>query len=237
MEKRLKRGTKRADGKVLWKYEFGVPIYITEKQYNSWENTRKEYVRKCHNAYKARQLAKPPNERNFLGKYDPFSNRYFIGITSAGKEIWGTKEQLAKKRADMNIRRKKFAEKCKNLNGDPSKLKFGDQHPTDPKLFVILKIGNKVYYGSKERMSEVKLSRALAYRKRNVKAQRKRKEYLDSLPQRFTRGDKHPTADLYFWAYTQYAKEVWYTKEEFAIRRINEINRRKRYRNKLKSRK
>lgn len=230
MEERIKRGTARADGKVLWRYVKGEPKYISKSQYDKMEETRKAYVRMCHARYKARQAAKPPTERNYIGKYDHHSGLYFIGITSSGKEMWGTKAKLEAYRNRLNLRRKEFKERNKT-NVAPT-AKFGDPHPTKHNLFVILIVGSRIYYGSKKRIERIKESRAISYRLRNLKWQNKRRMLLSGLAVRYRRGDRHPTLDLMFWEYTQYAKEKWLPPAEFAIRRQSEIERRKRYRTK-----
>lgn len=209
---KLKRGTMREDGMVFARMYRGKETWITPQQYEKREQTRRAYVRKCAANYKRRQLAKSIMDRNYLGRYDPYTDKYFLGITSAGKEMWGTKQQLCKTRNDMNSRRKKFTERCKQLKD--SGLKLGDPHPTEQGLFVILIVGNKRYYGDEKRLREVRDQRNRAYRKRDLRYRRLRKVYLENLETIWKRGERNE-GGMVFWEYNIRAKEVWLTPEQF----------------------
>lgn len=225
-----KRGTVREDGMVFARMLRGKEIWLTKESYERRENTRKKYVRACADAYKERQVKKPIEDRNYLGRYDPYTDKYFLGVTSSGKEIWGSKQRLAHIRNSQNIRRKRFAQRCLKHN-DPS-MSVGEPHPTIKGLFVILRIGNKLYFGDKERLEQKIASRKRSYYKRDIKYRHKRKLLLKDMAHKHKRGDIRADG-LIFWEYRLSMKEVWLTPEDFRVkhqatcerRRINRRNR------------
>lgn len=224
----LKCGTIREDGMVYWRARKGIPIWITAEQYKKRIESQKKYVKLCAAEYKRRQLAKPPGERNYIGRYDEAKNLYFITVSSSGKEVWGTKEQLLRYRQKIARNRKRFTDR--NFTLPQTNLKFGDPHPTKPGLFVILLSGNKAYFGDKERFKKVRERRLQAGRKRDVKNIRKRREAASRTHSRHKRGFVHPTTHLVFWEYDKCYKEVWLKPDEFKVKWEQSKARRKAYR-------
>ena len=228
-ENHIKRGTVREDGKVFWVYRKGKEVWATKEQYDKRENTRKAYVRMCQQEYKKMQAGKPPHERNYLGKYDSSRNLYFIRVSTAGKEIWGSKFQLNEYRKRLNDRRKDMT---KRLNELQTNLKFGDPNPNNPKEFVCFFIGKKPYFGSAKKLEERKKSRAITYRKLDMFYRTKRMFALHALEKRIRRGTVNEETGLIFWEYNEAGKEKWFSKEEFKLRHEKEKIRRNKYRKK-----
>ncbi len=208
----IKRGTVREDGKVFWTYKDDKECWITKEQFEKRENTRKEYVRRCRQRYRERQLAKHPVHRNFIGKYDIARNLYFSHITTSGKEVWLSKEQLEKKRKRHTIYRRKMYQKLKEQHPVTS-LKIGDRNTQNPNEYVIFFIGNKPYFGSKSQLEKRQEGRAICYRKRNEKYKRLREEKMNSLEKRIRRGTVNPETGLVFFQYNASGKERWVTNE------------------------
>ncbi len=230
---RPKRGEAREDGKVFARMLDGKELWLTKEQYDRRERSRREYVRKCYDAYKRRQNAKTEDQRNYLGKYDVATNLYFIGVTSSGKERWGTKDQLDTYRNNLTNRRKEYVKRCQR--GNIVDAKIGDPHPTKSGLFVIGRVSNRLFYGDQDRLDKIRESRAITYRKRNLKLRYKRKEAVRQLTHRYKRGDKHPYDDLLFWEYNRYGRELWYDPVEYERRWILSKERRRQYRQKIKN--
>jgi len=228
-ENHIKRGTVREDGKVFWVYRKGKEVWATKEQYDKRENTRKAYVRMCQQEYRKSQAKKLPHERNYLGKYDCSRNLYFISISTAGKEVWGTKFQLEKHRKRLNDRRKDMTKRLKELQ---TNLKFGDPNPNNPEEFVCFFIGKKPYFGSAKKLEERKKSRAISYRKLDLFYRTKRTMALQALNKRLRRGTINEETGLIFWEYNEAGKEKWFSEEEFKLRHEKEKIRRNKYRKK-----
>lgn len=210
----IRRGTVSEDGKVFWAYSKNKEIWISKEQYERRENSRREYVRKCREQYYKRQLAKHEVFRNFIGKYDSSKNMYFIRISSSGKEVWGSKEQLENFRKMHNKCRTRMYQKLK-LQHPITGLKIGDRNPQNPNEYVIFFIGNKPYFGNAEHFKRRQKSRAITYRKRNSKYREMRKKKLQSLTARIRRGTVDPKTGLIFKHYTACGNEMWVTKENY----------------------
>jgi hypothetical protein len=230
---KYKRGFVREDGLVFARMQDGKEVWVTADSYARRENTRRAYVKKAYDAYKRRQLAKPIEDRNYLGRYDPYRDKYFLGLSSSGKEIWGSKDMLIRKRKMADKRRREFRERCDALEHQDKG--FGQPHPTKPGLFVILRIGNKLYYGNQDRLNQISAGRQRSYKKRNIKYRRRRDDILRSLTVRHKRGDIG-TDGLIFWEYTLTAKEIWLAPEDYAIKHKASCDRRKKYHERKKVR-
>lgn len=210
----IKRGTIREDGKFFWAYKKDKELWISKEQYERRENSRKEYVRKCRQRYNERQKAKHLVERNYIGKYDSSKNLYFLRVSTAGKEVWGTKHQLEEFRKRHTIYRRKMYHKL--LEHHPvTGLKIGDKNPANPNEYVVFFIGNKPYFGSKHQLKQRQQGRAISYRKRNEKYKLQREEKLRSIEKRIKRGTENSETGLVFYCYAQNGKERWVTKEHY----------------------
>jgi hypothetical protein len=210
----IKRGTIREDGKYFWGYKKEKEIWLTKEQYEKWDDTRKDYVRRCRNRYYERQAAKHIIDRNYIGKYDSSKNLYFLKISTAGKEIWGTKHQLEAFSKQHTIYRRRMYYKL--LEQHPvTGLKIGDKNPDNPNEYVVFFIGNKPYFGSKHHLKERQKSRAISYRKRTQKYKLQREAKLRSIEKRIKRGTENPETGLVFYCYAQNGNERWITKEYY----------------------
>jgi hypothetical protein len=223
----MKRGTVREDGKVFCRISKGKEIWLTKEKYEERENKRKEYVRQCQELYK-----KYRKEKRKFGECDYKRNLYFIGISSSGKEIWRNKAFLEKRKRQHNLRKKEYNKRCLEL--PQTNLKFGDPHPENSNLFVVHKIGNKCFFGTKSKLKKVKESKRMTYAKRYFKSKKKRNEILKNKIERKKRGEIRIEDNKVFWEYNRVGKEIWLDHEIFHLKRNKEIERRKSYRNKRK---
>lgn len=168
---------------------------------------RREYQRNAYRQYKKRN---PISKK--IGQYDPSTKLYFYGISSSGKEVWKDKKAIDNKKEKMKSWRKRYYEKCKQL--PPTHLNVGDQNPDDPSLYVIYKRGNKIFYGSMEKLLDIKEKNKKLFQKRNAKYKELRK-FMD---RKYKRGDIHPQTKFVFWQYSYSNKEIWMTKKEFDVK-------------------
>ena len=216
----MKRGTVREDGKIFARMAKGKELWITKEQYEKRENSRKEYTKKCLELYK-----KYRKEKKSIGQYDHKKNLYFIGISTSGKEVWKNKAYLEKFRKKQNKNKKKYNQKCSLL--PKTNLKFGDQHPDNPELFVIHKIGNKCFFGNKERLEEKKESLRIVRVKRYYKSKKVRQLALQGLEARLVRGTTRTEDNFIFFGYDRIGKEIWYPPEVYHQKRNKELLKRK----------
>jgi len=230
----MKEGFVREDGKVFWKSckEKG-DIWLTPEQYQKWCDTRKRYRQRCAQEYYKRREKQNPMDRNYFGKYDFARNLYFVGISSAGKEVWVNKDRLEK----ILERKKRYKKNyIKKLQEAPkNNLKFGDQHPDDPNLYVYLIVGNKPFFGTKEKLEERKKALRKSGILRDIKYKHKRKDILQKLgDNRIHRGAYDLTTGLVFWEYTQTGNEKWLPVDQFHKLRLADCEKRKRDRQRKK---
>lgn len=223
----MKRGTVREDGKVFAKYINGKEIWLAKEQYERREKKRKEYVRMCLKAYYSRRKS-----IRRLGEYDHNKNLYFCGISSSGKEVWKQKKYYERIANAAKKSKRKYVEKCKEY--PPTSLKFGDVNPLNPKEYVVLKVGNRLFFGSKQKLDEKKERIRIIYLKRNIKAKKRREEILRDKVDRKRRGDSRPEDNKLFWEYNKVGKEVWLEPEIYHVRRKKDCERRNFYRKKRK---
>lgn len=223
----MKRGTIREDGKVFARYLKGKEIWITKEQYEGREKTRKEYAKKCTLAY--RKMCK---DKKSIGDYDFNKNLYFIGISNSGKEIWRSKEFLEKFRRKQNLNKKRYTEKCKNL--PKTNLKFGDQHPENPELFVVSKSGNKCFFGTKQKLEAKKEALRIIRLKRFYKAKKIKQIVMDNISVKKKRGEIRPEDNFIFFGYSRVGKEIWYSPQIFNEKRNRENLKRRQKRAKAK---
>ena len=223
----MKRGTIREDGKVFARMQKGMQLWLTKEQYENREIKRKNYVRKCLELYK--KLKKEPKS---IGDYDHRKNLYFIGISSSGKEVWRNKVFLDKFRKRQDLRRKEYVKRCSDL---PVKnLKFGDQNPDNPNLFVIHKVGNKCFFGNKKKLKEKKESLRITYAKRYLKSKKKKQTIMNNITVKLKRGATREQDNCIFFEYNRIGKETWLTPEIYNEKRNKEIFKRREIRRKEK---
>lgn len=225
----MKRGTIREDGKVFARYLKGKEIWITKEQYEGREKTKKEYTKKCRLAYM--EMCK---DKKSIGDYNFNKNLYFIGISNSGKEIWRSKEFLEKFRRKQNLNKKRYAEKCKNL--PKTNLKFGDQHPENPELFVVRKSGNKCFFGTKQKLEEKKEDLRIIRFKRFYKEKKTRQIIMSNISVKKKRGEKRPEDNFIFFGYSRLGKEIWYSPQIFNEKRNKKNLKRKQERKRAKER-
>lgn len=241
---KIKRKTSRKDGKVFWGYKNkkGVrsEIWITLQQFEKREKTRRLYVRKNQEEFTQQQLMLPVEERWHVGKYNPENGLYFIRVGSNGKPTFGTKDKLDALRKINKISRKKYNQNCKNLPL-PS-VCVGDQHPSNPSLYVKRIFGNKIFYDTFDRVQDKIRRLKLSYKnykirhkeeikKRNLKAKEEKKKFFrENAHLKRSRGDIDPILGLIFWGYKDNGKEIWCTPEKFQAKRLQTIQKRRRQR-------
>jgi len=224
----MKIGTIREDGKVFARMQRGVQLWLTKEQYENREIKRKIYVKKCLELYK--KLKKEPRS---IGDYDHRKNLYFIGISSSGKEVWRSKVFLDKFRKRQDLRRKEYVKRCYDL--PVKKLKFGDQNPDNPNLFVIHKVGNKCFFGNKKKLKEKKELLRITYAKRYLKSKKKKQTIMGNITVKLKRGATREQDNYIFFQYNRIGKELWLAPEIYKLKRDKEIlKRRENRRNKIK---
>ena len=224
--KKYKAGQKREDGLVFWRHtKQKGDVWITQAQFDQRKESAREYKRRAAAHYYALERAKPPEDRNYFGRYFPHINKYFLKVGSSGKPIYGTKEQLERIRRRLSVYKIRLIEK--DLKLPKSGLRLGDRHPTEPGLFVVFFIGNKPYYDNKEKLKEVLESRRMSYQKRYYKCKKIRRERLDKLEKRRKRGEIDNITNLVFWCYDRIGKEIWLDKDTYRKKHEAELAKRK----------
>jgi hypothetical protein len=214
IDKKYKEGFVREDGKVFWRYQQGRgEIWITPEQYESRKKSRKEYRRKCIAEYRRSAINRDIDNMVYYGKYCQHKNAYFIGLSSSGKDMWVTEEKFLRHRLRLRNRNKTYREKVSKY--PKSNLKFGDQHPENPELFVRYFIGNKPFFGTAQELAETKKSRSISYRKRFEKYKEIRRQKLLALTNKLKRGTFSIERNAYFWNYDIKGDEVWLRKDVF----------------------
>lgn len=215
-----KEGDVREDGMVFYRYLRKKEYWVTAERLEEIRQKRKAYRTQCREEYKKRQAKKDAMDRNYIGKYDFSKNKYFVDISSSGKEIWLTKQQFDRFQARRKAHFIRFREKVKAL--PPTPFKVGDAHPDNPDLFVTRKAGNRCYWGDK-----VELQRQLEMRRRISRKKNQLYKYQRQIAfkgGRRKRGEVNEQG-LIFWSYYPSMKEVWCTPEDFAARKEKEKNR------------
>jgi len=223
---KYKCGTRREDGMVFWRrHKTKGDIWITEEQYKKRTSAEKAYRQRAYEEYKRRLAKKKPDERPTFGQYCPRREKYYLGVSSTGKEEWVTKERLERHKIKSKRNKRKHVERLLKL--PKTGLKIGDQNPDNPKEYVVFFIGNKPYFGTLEHLKRVKEARAIAYRKRDIKAKKIRAERLARLENRHRRGDIDPITNKIFWDYDRIAKEIWLDPEIYHRKRQKDLEKRR----------
>lgn len=229
---KIKQGTVRDDSKIFWGTMHGKESWITKEQYDKRIASRIAYRKMCQEQYKKRQAAKNSMDRNYIGKYDFSKNLYFIRVSTSGKEMWGTKEELERYRQRRNKASYSRFLRLQNYSGQ--QLKIGDVNPSNPNQFVIYMIGKKPYFGSQKELQENIQRRTISYRKRNQKYYKIRKDIMSKIMNKIKRGTVNSENGLIFWIYNVVGKEKWITKEEYDHKMEQERQRKIKYSNKRK---
>lgn len=240
MNDRPKRKSRRADGKVFWGMKGNKEIWITEEQFEKWDEARKKYTRK-----RAKQWQKnlPVEQRIKKGTYDSNTDLYFYGYSGIGKPIWITKDKFENYKEKARICRKNYYDRLKKL--PLPKYCIGDKHPEDPNLVVVRLYGNKVCWGTEDQAKSVSMSRLQSYKKyrenrgqiRKASANEKKQKVLQFLSEnphlKRSRGDKDLVLNRIFWGYSVWGTEMWMTPEKFEAK----VNKAKLARNILREKK
>lgn len=226
MSEKPREGETREDGRVFWRrHKKKGDIWLTKESYERRVKTRNEYRRKCYEEYKRGQMAMDPMDRNYLGKYDFSRNKYFMGVSASGKPVWVTKEKLERFKERTAKSKARFVEKQRALPA--TKGSIGDPHPTDPGLFVILRVGNRLYYGDALRLEKKREALKRAGINRDVKYRSIRRDLLSKMQKRIKRGEVDEATGKVFWEYNQRCVPVWLDPEEFRVRHEKSNLRRK----------
>lgn len=193
----LKKGDKRSDGKIFWRYQNGQEVWITARKY-------KRYSIKVEKYYIAAREA-GENVSTFPLHYQhPDTGLYFAGIY-CGKRRWITYEQMLKDKCVHKLARRKYVEKQKAL--PPTTLKVGDRHPEDDRLYVIDKRYNQVKYGTLKQLQDRQQQQRDGQRRRAAKDRILKKKRLQAAEVIYKRGmDKN---GLIFWSYSNSGREIW----------------------------
>ena len=223
----MKRGTTREDGKVFSRISKGKEIWLTKEQYDKREISRKQYVRNCIKSYYSRRKSVRK-----IGEFNHNKNLYFCGISTSGKEVWKNKKYLDRIVKAIKASKQRYVDRCKKA--EPTNLKFGDKHPVDPNLYVIFKVGNKCFFGSKKKLEQKKESLRKTYVKRHFKAKKIRSHILHNMVNRKIKGDKREEDNKIFWEYNRVGKEIWLDPEIFHLKRNKSCEKRKNNRIKKK---
>lgn len=223
----MKRGTVREDGLVFYRMAKGKPRWVTPEKYKTECDKVTAYRKKCIAMYK--KLGK---EKRKFGEYDSKRNLYFIGISTSGKEIWQPKAVLDRKRQLLSKGKKKYYEKCRALPNLHAKI--GDKHPDNPDLYVIYKLGNRLTYGSYEKLQDVKEKKRITVLKKDLRY-KKRRDYLLYGRERIKKGTKREDG-LLFWHYDKKGDESWITQEVYNLRNEKQRQRKKAYRQRKRER-
>ncbi len=207
-ERIMKHGTVREDGKIYWRSNKNQANWISQEDFKKRIQTKLAYQRKCRRMYREMHQGIIPK----LWTFSSSKKLYFCGISSSGKEMWRDREYMLRKQEILRRSRVRNKEKIKLL--PKTNLKIGDQHPDNPKLYVIRKNHNKVYFGNLKKLEEFCIKRRACQARKNKKYQQKRK----MLVRKYKRGDVHPETKKVFWYYAKSCNEIWLDASEFKLR-------------------
>ncbi len=237
----IRRGTVREDGRVFWAYRVRkgkrYEAWVTKESFAKFEATRKKYSQSGVKKYKEEQEKLPPEQRNYLGKYNPENGLYFIRIYMNGTPRYGTLEDVQNFKIKRKQQQKSNYYKSKAEIPPPS-VCLGDPHPTDPNLVVVTIRGHNVKYGPIEKLQKRReriRQAGIIYRKskgnelvkkyKEIRHQ-KLKKIKENPELKFRRGDVNPITNWKFWGYSALGNEVWLHPDEFVTRRT-EFNRKR----------
>lgn len=218
----LKRGTKRADGKIFFAYSSGREMWYDEATYYKKLSVLHAYEEKAKREF---QKKKHP----ILWQFDPHKKLYYAGRTGA-KEKWVTEEECytLKKKKERN--HKTFRTKTKATSSN--KFKVGDRHPNDNNLFYACANNHRPCWKTKTELDIYLKARRASSTKCTIRNRIRKQNILKKFKSIIKRGAEQN--NLIFWDYTSLGKEIWLTPEEFKRRRMNNIEKTRRYRIKKK---
>lgn len=217
-----KEGYVREDGMVYWRYRKDRgDVWLTPEKYASYCKKRKDYNKICVEAYKERQAKLPDSEKNYFGKYDWKKNKYFVGITTSGKEVWMYKARFEKRVQENKKYKRKHLNKLQKL--PLTGLKIGDRNPDNPEQFVLGFMGHKPRFGSHQELIIANEARKLVGQKIRARYKKLREEKLNNLPKKMRRGDVDQSSGLIFWAYNLTGKPIWLQPEIYTTKHNKEL--------------
>jgi len=229
-----REGFIREDGMVYWRHRKNRgDIWLTPEKFAAYQVKRKEYRDMCREAYYKRQAELPENERNYFGRYDWKKNKYFIDISSSGKEVWVYKARYEKLKAKREEYRKKYCSKMKSV--PKTGLKMGDQNPDNPNEYVLWFTGNRPKFGTLEQLEIAKQGLKAIYKKAHKKYRQIRNEKLRFMNNKLRRGHVHAETGMIFWEYNYRGEPRWLEPEKFAVKHQTDKERRRKNRKKQNS--
>lgn len=246
----LRRGAERSDGKIFWAYRKGkkekrYEIWVTKEKYEKNNLLRLQKYRLCIQKYKESQLKLPVEDRNSFGKFNSQVGLYFIRLSSKGEPKFGTLEDVYQYKIKKRKQQRNCYAKIRSRIPLPS-VCLGDQHPSDPNLFVIEIRNHQVKYGPFEKLKarrEKLKQQSREYRQkkgaeliekyRDIR-QSKQKERRENTHLKFRRGDINPITEFRFWGYSSLGNEIWLPYEEFMQRKTEYNKKRLEYYHKKK---
>lgn len=225
----IKRKTVRQDGKMFWAYRYKkgkkIEVWLSPDVFERWDETRRKYTRKRYDEFVKKIKDGSQDKKYSRGKYDPETGLYFIRVSTCGKPVFGSIEELQKYINQNRKAKRKYYSRCSKLN--PPSVCVGDPHPTTEGLFVKRIYGNKVFYGTIEEAKKHLDSRRQSYKKykqnnkaaikersKNIRNARMEKIKMNPILKR-RRGDIDPVLGKIFWEYNYLGNEIWLHREEF----------------------
>lgn len=229
-----REGEVREDGKVYWRFRKGRgEVWLTPEKYELYCKKRREYSKMCHDAWHQRQSQLPDSQKTYFGKYNWKTNKYFIGLSTSGKEIWVYKARFEERLESNRRSKKKYLDKLKSLT--KTGLKIGDKNPDNPEQYVLSFTGNKPRFGNYAQLLQAKESRKIIDKKMRARRKKIRAQVISKLVFRLKRGHVNPENGMIFWEYTTYGKPRWLNPEDFKRKHDKVILQKKLRRQKNKS--
>lgn len=224
-----KEGFVREDGMVYWRrHTTRGDVWLTAEKYQEYCQKRKAYRTMCREAYYRRQAELPPEERNYFGKYNWKTNKYFVDVTASGKEFWVYKKRFEELAARRKGYRRRYLDKMHKL--PKAGLKIGDTNPDNPNEYVLHFTGNMPRFGTLEQLQTSQEGRKISYKKMHAKYRKIRREKLKWMSNKLKRGTIDPETGMIFWEYGRFGQPVWLPPEQFTVKHEVEKARRRKNR-------
>ena len=239
----IKRKTVRQDGKMFWAYRYKQgqkkEVWLSPDVFKKWDETRRKYARKQYDEFLKKYKNGSQDKKYCRGEHDPETGLYFIRVSTCGKPVWGSIEELQKYIGQNRKAKRKYYSRCSSLN--PPSVCVGDPHPTTAGLVVKRIYGHKVYYGTIEEAKKHTDSRKESYKKykqknkeaikqrsKNIRNARMEKIKMNPILKR-RRGDIDPVLGKIFWEYNYLGNEIWIHKDDFEKKHAKIKQDRKKY--------